>query len=395
MAFVTETPTQREVPEIDTSTQYGSATEPLKIISAIEGTVWRADFFLQLLRDDDSSSPLDLGIDPTLQQYIKVHNYELMLQGDLTFEADDGQGNSTVTGEGLLYPGIVPNVNDHFVADLSDRGKCLFIIKEVTRLSYAANTAHRIEFELYEILSVSSAENLALKTVEERYFDNVNKDLSLTARTSSAGRTVDIGKLVAYYNDEFFNERSETILYPDDGKLIYDPFVAEFWSKVVPRVLRGSQPKPKLYSVKNGKYRKKISTIWDLLLTATCYGKDSIPRQTENVATSAFSSDSIHYSLSTSPIDSVAYPKSIPTLRTDGLTPVDEAEPYYVLSKAFYDSDEANYTVLDKFVHDFLMGTRPDYSSLVDPVNNLPNLTPEERFYQLPVYFLLLKSAVN
>lgn len=389
---------EEDSPQVETATQYGTPEEPLKVINNLEGTPWKGTYYQQVLREDDSPGPLDLLLDPTLQQYRRINVFDMLLQGELDITDDGAGGISGITGEVLIYPQIVPNAGDHFVAKIGDGTEVIMVLSDIVRLNYVSTSAHTATVTFYDYNTSALSDNLDVKVVEEVWWSAEKLELSNNPLAKEQHRVVDISKLLRVYYDEFFDKYTETFLYPSDvaGEeqlRIYDPWVTEFLDKVIPRAMRANLPKARTYTVDNGQYKPTFLSVWDMLLTRTCYSMDTIIQQVDVVSTSEFSSFDVYYNVYSSPIDRVLWPRTKSTLHSSP-SGDDPAKPFYVLSEAFYTEDSENYTDLDECVAKYLSGEGNVYNDLVPLVNNVPNLTPQERFHQIPVWFLLAMAAI-
>lgn len=392
--FEPETEVQETAP-IKTVTQYATDPETIKPIMDLEGSNWEITYYQQYLDNDDLSRPFDSAIDPTVQQYIRINDLVGLLQGDLSSAFAESDNTLSLTGELVLYPGLVPNANDHFVATSPDGLIGLFICKTPKRYTYRRGTSYTVEFELFREHSTAIQIELDKRVVLEQYFNRDTKLLGETPREITNIRNVNISKLVIMMYQKFFDKDTNTFCYPDDMLKVYDPFYTEFISQLIPAKLRGNKPRPTVYSCDNGEYRKPFTTIWDILIRGTdiMFGPETM--QVELVSPIEFSSDNVLYNISSSFVDRVIYPKEIQTLRTTA-KPVDPDGEYYVFTKAFYEGDTENMDEMETIISDYLKGTRPLLSCVNTFIStDVPIRTDEELFYRLTLYYYLIKIAIK
>lgn len=386
-------PTTRPAPVIKTETIYAAELDELKQIVELEGTPWIGTVYNQVLGIDDEPRQLDIQLDPTLQQYRKIEDYEFLLEGELDYTTDNSTGLDTITASVIAYPAYVPEIGDMWLATMPGGDAGLFVVTESTRSTYRALATHNVSLNLFSYPSAVELANLDIKTVENTYFNANSKTLSIHPRDDRNGRAIDIAKIVALYYDEFYDTDTETFLVPtDDDTLVYDPAITKFMSAVIPRNYRNINPRVRQYSVENYDYRKNFSTILDLLMRAVEYPRALLNNRMTEIDSNIFGAFNVHYNIALSKIDKVIYPKGIP-VNGSGEVPFDADDTYYICSQAFYEEDEANYTVLDTYVDKYLTGKEVLYSDLVPIVNALPDATPLDRFYAFPVYFLLALTA--
>lgn len=378
---------------ITTQTVYNDPKNTPTTITEINGTKWEGTYYQQILKQDDIPRNLDLQLDPSLQQYRKINNAIVYLSGPPTFTINQSTGDSEITATAIMFPSIVPNKGDHFVAKLNDGNFYIFYVENQTPLKFNKNTAHEIDLKLFSVYDQRYIDNLNVKTVEIAYYND--NDSSLSHKAPSKTKPVDIAKIVRVYFDYFYDPFTQTFVYPDEDNKIYDPFVVEFMDSIIPRDLMLTMPDIRVYSTNNTEYKNDSKSIYSLLLQRICYPLKSINKtssQMRQVSVSDFTSLGVYGNIGTSDFDKVVWPKGVRTLNSKALCDIDTdaLSDYYVASKAFYEKDEPRYTVLDQFIARYINNVEIKYNEIVDPVNQLyENDDKKELFYQLPVYLVL------
>lgn len=385
----------RESAVTKTETIYSAELPSTSAFTEMEGTPWVGTVFNQILGVDDEPRQLDIQLDPTLQQYRKIHDFEFLLDGSLDYSNDPATGIDTITANMAAYSVYTPEAGDMWLATMPGGDVGLFTVISSERDNYRQQSAHVVTAKLFSYPSSVELDNLDIKTVENLYFNGESKGLSVHPRDDRNGHVVDISKIVALYYDEFYDWDTETFLVPsENGDIIYDPAMASFMQSIMPRNYRNINPRVRLYNVENQSPKSNFKTILDLLMRSVSYPLKLIPNKLVSVPSMTFGSFNVRYNVALSKIDTVIYPSGIPINDTAAHTAAD-TDPYYICSKAFYESDVDNYTDLDKYVDMYLNGKAIQYNDLVPLVNSLPEATPLDRFYSFPVYFLLALNALR
>lgn len=397
MPVFTDNRTPKEVPVVETVTKYADDKNDIKSITSLEGSSWDCCYYQQNLREHDMSRPFDSGLDPSVQQYTRINDFIILQQGKPTHSSSDTDNTITISGTAICYPGIVPNVNDHFVANLVGVGLGLFIVVSSKRYTYRRETTYEIEYELFRELNNAIQLELDRRVTTEVYFDRDSKAITDVSSGVKALKSVNMSKIITLMYQKFFDKETNTFLYPDTtNQRIYDPFYVEFITQLLPATLRGNKPRPTLYSCMSSEYRRPITTIWDVLIRGSELEYSDHIKQVELVNPDEFSSSGVLFDVSTSFVDRVIYPREIATLNTSAKEENPDLD-YYVFSKAFYYSDEDNMTVLEKIIFKYLKGVKPLKEDVTEFINkdmddNISN--PKILFYRLMLYFYIMKISI-
>lgn len=169
----------------------------------------------------------------------KINNFKFALKGNFSFEYEQATAKSTLTGEGVLYPYFCPNTADMFVYPVQDGIWGLYKLSEAPiRLSIKTNTCHSIKFVLLRYLTDAEYSKLLECVEDEVYFDLDNylntEGGFITSNELNATNDANklINTLINYYNTEFYD--SDVYRSFIDNHCLYDPYLIEFWTKIVP-----------------------------------------------------------------------------------------------------------------------------------------------------------------
>lgn len=377
----------------ETVTQYSSDIAPVTNISSLDGTPMEVIAFIQQLDKDDEPRALDVQVAPSLQQYFRINDLQLMLQSELSIDQDQQEGTRSITGSAYVWPSVPMNVSDHFIGTIADGTVCLFQVTSVTDLTYLEKTAYGIDFNLFSVLEPEQETNLDAKTVKELWFDAATKELS-SVYNRGATVAAGLGNIARIMNDTFYNKMSETFLVPDTdvSTWLYDPWLVEFWRAVVAHDSMRGLPIPKEYTVETDVKRKRSETIYDLMLNRNCYDLNVIAKQVTPVTAGAFAGPGIYNNAAYSTLTHVNWPIAKEFHSFPGIE-LDSDGEYYVMSKAFYERDEPNFEEFDKMVDDYLRGVEPSFEDVAKYTNGLLEKSLQEQFYQLPICYVLLRAS--
>lgn len=389
-AVVEEKPPEETIVyDQSTVTQYQNPEDSVQVSVTLDGSPWVTEaYYNQLLKEDDTPRQLDLGIDPSLQQYLKINNFVINATDALSVSTEKTSGISTVSGAGQMYATIVPQLGDMFVARMKDGKLGLFVIANIQRMQYLKNSGFEVEYRLFDYHNANFQADLTRKTVEVFNFNEdgvaCGNGLVKTNGLTDPGNT--LVKLVNWYYDLFYSRITETTLFPASNR-VYDPFVVPFFNAIVDFDLRGTNPQPKQYTCQTDTFRDNMTSIWDVMIKSNEFGMGRIRKNQYLESPSRFSSDRIYGDISTSQVSQVIWLKDLPTLNSDG----EETEDFYVFSKAFYDRDKLKMSILERAVLDGICGIKPSTEFLDEFVNGLSLVPPEKLFYHIPIAIYLIK----
>lgn len=107
-----ENPTQAlpEEKKYDSSTVSSKRVPLANLLTSIEGYPWTTEYYHQVLGPDDAPQPLGLSVDPTLQQYHLIRDFEIRVTDPLSFDFNKERRSERLDGSGVVYPGLITPV---------------------------------------------------------------------------------------------------------------------------------------------------------------------------------------------------------------------------------------------------------------------------------------------
>ena len=79
-----------------------------QLLAYISGSNWTIEYYQQVLGEDNELKEFDIAQGATVQQYNLIHKLELKVEGELSNSSDNEKALTTITGNGSLYPSIIP-----------------------------------------------------------------------------------------------------------------------------------------------------------------------------------------------------------------------------------------------------------------------------------------------
>lgn len=380
-------------PFIDTVASTTGQTGQLTVETTIEGTPWSGTWYSQYLRKDDEPKQLDFGVDPSLQEYIRINSMILMLPDESSLSFDSVNAISEITGEAKMYPGVTPNKGDHFIGKIADGRTVIVVIRDYSPFKLYSNTAYNVTYSFFAWYDDAHQREFDRKVIQTRTFKQSSSGCSgLVDETVLQTKTIinNIVKLVDSMYDQFYNKLTQTFIYPESNKLTYDPMLLEFWNAIIDRDLRGYRPAPLEYTIPTGTYRRTDRTIWNALRLFDPSLVKRIDRFTRVAGAAEYQSEYVMAGLVTSHVTDVIAPSKEPTLHSfNTLTNSDDMT--YVFSRSFYEEMEDRMPVVEKQVWAAMRKaavSRTDILKLAEDVYEYP-LT--EQFYLIPTIIWLHK----
>lgn len=396
-----QTPETNDDPiHIDTSTVYlepsaSNAAEGQATITEIEGTPWSIKaWYGQILGEDDYPNRFDHALDPTLQQYLKINDYVIKVTESLDGDTDDNI-ITTVIGTANLYPGVIPNQWDMFIAQMKDGRTGVFTVSEQpTRLNYLSTSAFSVTYELVDYLNGTYQAGLDGKVVKELYFDKENPTCSgaTTETVDEKGPAMrELRRLYDLYYDMFFDRKTKTFILNKDNSRIYDDNIVRFMNTIVPTELRNGRTAPSSYSTPSVKYEQVSKTVLDVMIDGEMVLWYNVDTKYAKVAVDNFYSSFVMNSIMLSDIGYVYIPESQGSLNGDH-----EAEANYIFSEAFYDSPESDehHTKFERLVKETMKRNFKSIDECIEIIDGELDYSDDHKLYHtipVAIWIYLLK----
>lgn len=140
------------------------------LLSHVEGSSWSVNYYSQILNKDNASAGQGLGTNPVHQQYKLINGMELKVTSPLVTSQDSDSKTMTTTGSATVYPFVIPNEGDVFLADIGSGREGVFQITNVTRMSIMTQTCHVIDYSLIDYSSNQRRNDLNSKVIQTFFY---------------------------------------------------------------------------------------------------------------------------------------------------------------------------------------------------------------------------------
>lgn len=415
--------------------------EPLiNLIAYVEGAPWTVNYYSQIVSKHNDLKDLDTGQPDIYQQYNKIVGLELRVTSPLTESHDTESAITTVTGSAYIYPTLIPNVGDVFVASTGHGREGIFRLSQVERKSFNKESVFQVEYDLLTFVDADPDRYTLLnnKAIRTYYFnkDRLIQGLNPNVLEPEHNAIQDINYLFSdicsYYFKTFYNREHSTLILPGQDTKVYDSYLVNYLLKILDTT---SAPEVKFIKALNTEREKYLNqpTIWNILLERDLADIDYINKIHGLISVSAFSRDGTLNSIRYSRIDYLLYPispditnQSEPIIRikeADELGLIDSKsstgtllsliedryidqnrgydmikpiliDEYYVLSKEFYNR-QPELSLLEMLVMDYLKFNSLDPVKIVALANHYRRWGRLEQFYYLPILLTLMKATNN
>lgn len=425
---------------VTVDTNYIPSSHLLKHIS---GMSWTVDYYSQVIDKDNQVAGHQVSKSGIFEQYRLIKGMELKVQQDLNTAQNQESKAMTVTGTAIVYPFLIPNVGDMFLASIGDGKEGIFQITTSERPTYFKEACHLIEYIMIDYSSSGERlRDLNSKVVQTlqyvKDFHNHGQNPLLFEEDY-----VLLGELHNRYKEisedyvrSFFSSEYGTLLMPGQGKPVYDHFLLEAVKKIY-----NTKDSPIIRQIRrlnvDGDQNLKTTQLWDVLMSLDSDRIPFICDQMGLVDSRTFAKDPMLSGIFHSGIRYVVYPKNPQKTidyelkdKTPPLAMVDFVDdpgragklidvikdtellglPYsaidaplikpvlqdehYVLSREFYDN-VAGQSVLELSVRSLLDKKRVSVRALTTLCRSYHTWGGLERFYYVPILLILIKASIR
>lgn len=413
------------------------------LLTNIEGMSWTVDYFSQVIDEDNQITGQSLDKEGLYQQYRRIKRLELKVTQSLQTTQDNAGKAMQVTGNANMYPFVIPNEGDMFIADIGDGRSGVFQITHSEQRSIFKDTCYFIEYVLVSDADRQRVGDLVEKTVQTLYFlrdflihgqNPLIQEEDWHDLNELANRYKDI---VAMYFKMFHSNEYKTLLLPGQYEPTYDHFlmkaVMKFFTTWDTYLVRQNR----ILNCDDDDVMKSI-TLWDAIINRDPHLMKFVNKRAGLVPARLFEANAMLEGIHYSGIRRVVYPidpeltidfASLPAIKTaDGtlqLTPVSSrkgtlqdlldpnvedglriygnapmikqvlCDDYYIFSKEFYGEYPDGQSKLELCVRDFLNGKAVDRKLLLHFCDTYHAWGGLERFYYVPIVLVLINASIR
>lgn len=207
------------------------------ILTHLEGSSWIVNYYSQVLDKDNEVKGHHPNKDPLYQPYNLLLGLEILVNTPLG--TVQNQSTNEVQSEGMatMYPGVIPNVGDVFIADIGDGKAGVFQITQSEKRSFSKDSAFIIYYKYIREVDQIYIDKLNEAVIEKYHFIKnyiyagknplvLSKDFILIKELEQYANS-----LIKYYFDVYFNNELSTLLIPEQNNFTYDHFLVKNISK--------------------------------------------------------------------------------------------------------------------------------------------------------------------
>lgn len=411
------------------------------ILAHVEGMSWTVDYYSQVLGRDSGVAGQGLGTDPQFQQYKLIKGMEIKVTSALSHSQDTETMVDEETGTATLYPFVIPNKGDMFIADLLDGRRGIFEITASQRLAIFREACHSIDYKLVSFGEQARLDDLARKTIQTAFFEKdfiyhgQNPILVGDDYENLQFLRRNYGTLITQYFKRFYSKEYGTLIMPDQTGVVYDAFLVRAifqhlstWDARELTTLR--QLNCDDDQVMNA------DSVWTVLVERNRALLQDAFHQVGYVSSRSFTQNPIFEGIRYSGIEQVIYPIDpmvrVDNQQTQNIKAAGEFVPvrrevmnrkplsslinaaqedqtkvgikdtfdngYYVFSQAFYENDRTTADAQSKLelcVQDYLDGAEIDFSRVRELVEASARWDSVNSFYFIPVLIILIKAVIR
>lgn len=410
------------------------------LLTHVEGSAWTVDYYRQVL---DKDSPL-MGQNVTqaapYQQYTLIKGFELRVSGPLSTSQDDANKVMVVTGSANVYPFMVPNEGDMFLADIGDGREGVFKITRSERKSVFKEAIHTIEYQLIDYSTPVRLADLNAKVVKTLHFMRnflaYGQNPMLHEEDYAILQQLEghLKEMTLRYFHLFTSNEYKTLIIPGQDAATYDHFLTQ---AVLSFFTTYEAPDIRYVRKLNvgGDEIMQAPTLWDVLRERNLSLLKFCNRRAGLVSVRTFDRNPMLDGIYHSGIKYVVYPKDpeygvdfelhglqkplaeevlkpslsrvkklsdlIGDKEFEGLTSPDcppiykvTNDDYYVLSGEFY-NDTNKQSLLERCVRDYLENKAPNIRVLLGLCKTYHAWGGLERYYYIPLLLMLIKASIR
>ncbi len=313
-ATVEQPNTVRAAPEEAKGVVVDTRYEPkANLLTHVEGAAWTVNYYSQVLNTDNAPTGQQVELNPIYQQYMYIERFDLKVTQPLTSSQDPTTKEMTVVGAANIYPHVIPNKGDMFIADVGDGRDAIFKVTSCERKSIFKDTSYTIEYVLIDYTTKVLRADLDSKVIKKfafrsdfmKYGQNpmiVQSEAELIRRLE-----VYFKEIIAIYFRSFLSNEYKTLLVPGQEAPIYDHFLV----KAV-KAFFNTWDCPDIKYVKllnlDDDNNMKTMTIWDMLYEMDIGHMNYVAPKSGLVSSKLFTRDPMMEGIYHTGIPYVVYP---------------------------------------------------------------------------------------
>lgn len=416
------------------------------IITTISGHPWSVDYYAQVLGADDGARSTSESASPLHEQYKLVRHFELKVDSPLSASQADDTKIMEVSGTANVYPVLIPNAGDLFIADIGDGRLGVFTVTATEDQTHFKDSVKSISYSLVDYLTPQREFDLRAKVVKTYHFRreylDYGQDPLIEDELIAWVNSIEISyqQLMSTFFETYFSNEYRTFMVPGQDQPTYDPYLLD-----AVLAFFGSSQMPNWMQITRLNVDEDIAfranTVFDAIAKRDLGILKHCIHEVGLTASTYFSTDASYHSIRYSGIRYVVYPdekvinvdqqlhrnakgitKAVldeqvlnfrdqvrepafieyPALKEDSDPETPEYESvrvplihpikydrYYILSKAFYTQAPEGQSAIERQISDYLKGKAMNPDVLARLAHDWSNWGVLEKFYYTPLLLVL------
>lgn len=411
------------------------------LLTYTEGSSWTVDYYSQVIDKDNDIRSQDIDQSAIYQQYTEIKGMEIKVSNPLTSYQEQTTSRMTVNGTATVYPFVIPNVGDMFVADVGDGREGVFKITTSERKSLLKESVYVIEYTLlfYADTDKVRRQDLINKAIVSYYYV---KDFLLHGQNPLLIKedyyaydelTSLFGEITQNYFNWFYSNEYKTLILPGQSAPIYDHFLVTALLNILDTRDADQVKFIRRLNVDDDEYLKQPQ-LWEALVNKDKSIYELANRTMGLVSTKAFNIDPMLEGIRYTGIKYIVYPDRPETSLNSGTVAVSKTiaeerivkvtsrsidlsrlvpdknlnilgefvvnikpvliDNNYVLSDSFY-SDIKDKSLLEILTMDYINNKAINPAMLLKLVKPYKMWGGLERYYYLPIVIILIKAVIR
>ncbi len=409
------------------------------LLTHIEGSSWVVDYYSQVLDTDSNLSGQQYTKNPVYQSYKKISNLEIKVQTPLNTDQDDANKEMKVTGSGVLYPSVIPNEGDMFIADIGEGRTAVFRITSSRKNSIFKEACYDISYTL-DTDNLDKRQDLEQKTVVVYYFHkdflmNGSNPLVIKNEMDTLINLKKVYDIMLYqYFKRFFSNEYKTMVLPSQIKPTYDHYLTKYILGMFDTHEAIELTHMRLLNLDEDRV-SRCDSLWDALKHKDISLLNTSFKRVGLVSALSYERRPTYNGIRYSGMGGVVYPKdpyltvdhnyvnNVKIVEVEGLVASTDAatasnllvrainlrqldtelddnlypvthDDYYVLSANFYNNTTTQST-LETAVTAYINNSQIDTDQLYNTAKNFHKWGSLEQFYYLPIIMTLVRSVLK
>lgn len=240
------------------------------LLTHVEGAPWNVNYYSQVLNADNAPIGQQPDRNAIYQQYMYIEMFELKVTQPLTSSQDPTTKEMTLTGTANVYPHVIPNRGDMFIADVGDGRTAIFKVTNCERKSIFKDTCYSIDYILINYTTKELRADLDSKIVKKFAFrsdfmDHGQSPMIVYSEVELIRKLeIYFKEIISVYFKSFFSNEYKTLIVPGQEAPIYDHFLVKAM-----KAFFNTWDCPDIKYVKllnlDDDNNMKTLTIWDML----------------------------------------------------------------------------------------------------------------------------------